>query len=420
MTPRASLLALEQVGIKLGLEQIRALLERLNHPDRAFPSVVIAGTNGKGSVTAMVERGLRASGYTTGRYISPHLVDLEERFCVNGVPLPVTTVDLLAARVMDAAQAMASPPSFFEATTALALEGFRDAAVNAAVLEVGLGGRLDATNAVPSRGVAITAVDYDHQAYLGHTIEEIAREKAGVIKPGGLAVLGENSAAVCRVVLNMADVQGARLVYAPEQVVAEAQMTDGRVRTTVTTPHARYDDLHLGLRGWHQLANAITAIRLLEELTVEGVFQIGTEAITIAVQDVVWPARLELIGDGDRAVLIDGAHNPAAAKVLSSYILEVFNRQLPIVIGAMRDKNIAEMLQALAPSAAAFICTSPDSPRAAAPADIAALVATHAPHVPAMQVPEPLEAVSIARTIGSPVVVAGSLYLAGEVRAKLT
>jgi dihydrofolate synthase/folylpolyglutamate synthase len=420
LTPRASLLALEQIGIKLGLEQIRTLLERLNHPDRAFPSVVIAGTNGKGSVTAMVERGLRASGYTTGRYISPHLVDLEERFCVNGVPLPVATVDVLAARIMDAARAMASPPSFFEATTALALEGFRDAAVNAAVLEVGLGGRLDATNAVPSRGVGITAVDYDHQAYLGHTIEEIAREKAGVIKPGGLVVLGENSAAVCRVVLDMADAQGARLIYAPEHVVADAEMTDGRVRTTVTTPHARYDDLHLGLRGWHQLANALTAIRLLEELTVEGVFQIGTEAITIAVQDVEWPARLELIGDGDQAVLIDGAHNPAAAKVLSSYILEVFTRPLPIVIGVMRDKNIAEMLQALAPAASTFICTSPDSPRAATPADIAALVAAHAPHIPAMEVPQPLEAVAIARTIGSPVVVAGSLYLAGEIRAKLT
>ena len=420
MTPRASLLALETIGIKLGLEQVRTLLDRLNHPDRAFPSVVIAGTNGKGSVTAMVERGLRASGYTTGRYISPHLVDLEERFCVNGTPLSSGIVDALAGRIMDAARTMASPPSFFEATTAMALEGFRDAAVNAAVLEVGLGGRLDATNAVPSRGVAITAVDYDHQSYLGHTLEEIAREKAGVIKPGGLVVLGENSATVCRVVLDMADAHGARLVYAPEQVVADAQMADGRIHATITTPHARYEGLHLGLRGWHQLTNAITAIRLLEELTVEGVFQVGTEAISIAVQDVVWPARLELLGEGDQAVLIDGAHNPAAAKVLASYILEVFARPLPIVIGAMRDKNIAEMVQALAPCASAFICTSPDSSRAATAADIGALVAAHAPQVPAMQASQPLEALAIARTIGSPVVVAGSLYLAGEIRAKLT
>jgi len=150
------------------------------------------------------------------------------------------------------------------------------------------------------------------------------------------------------------------------------------------------------------------------------VFQVGAEAISIAVQDVVWPARLELIGEGDQAVLIDGAHNPAAAKVLASYILEVFARPLPIVIGAMRDKNIAEMVQALAPCAAAFICTSPDSPRAATAADIAALVTAHAPQVPAMLASQPLEAVAIARTIGSPVVVAGSLYLAGEIRAKLT
>jgi len=420
LTPREFLFSLEQVGIKLGLDQIRTLLERLDHPDRAFPSVVIAGTNGKGSVTAMVERGLRASGYTTGRYISPHLVDLEERFCVGGLPLSAETVNLLAGRVMDVARTMASPPSFFEATTAIALEGFRDAAVNAAVLEVGLGGRLDATNAVPSRAVAITAVDYDHQAYLGHTLEEIAREKAGVIKPGGLVVLGENSATVCRVVLDMADAHGARLVYAPEQVVADARMDDGRICASITTPYARYEDVRLGLRGWHQLTNAITAIRLLEELTVEGVFQIGADAIRIAVHDVSWPARLELIGEGDEAVLIDGAHNPAAARVLASYILEVFARPLPIVIGAMRDKNIAEMLQALAPCASAFICTSPDSPRAATPGEIAALAAAHTPQIPVMKAASPVEALPIARTIGSPVVVAGSLYLAGEVRAKLT
>ena len=414
------MLALEQVGIKLGLDQIRTLLERLHHPDRAYPSVVIAGTNGKGSVTAMVERGLRASGYTTGRYISPHLVDLEERFCVNGAPLSGTVVDALAARVMGAAAGMAAPPSFFEATTALALEGFRDAGVNAAVLEVGLGGRLDATNVVPSRGVAITAVDYDHQAYLGHTIEEIAREKGGVIKPGGLAVLGENQAAVCRVVIEMADAVGARLVYAPEQVTTDARMVDGRVQATITTPHAHYQDLRLGLRGWHQLTNAITAVRLLEELTVTGVFEIGTEAISIAVQDVLWPGRLELIGDGDRAVLIDGAHNPAGAQSLASYILEVFARPLPIVIGVMRDKQIAEILRALAPCAAAFICTAVQSPRAATPEELAAIATDTAPDIPAQPAPDPLAAIEVARSLGSPVVVAGSLYLAGEVRSKLT
>ena len=420
MTPRASLLALEQVGIKLGLEQIRTLLERLDHPDRAYPSVVIAGTNGKGSVTAMVERGLRASGYTTGRYISPHLVDLEERFCVNGTPLTRTAVDVLTARVMDIAARMSPLPSFFEATTAIALEGFREAGVNAAVLEVGLGGRLDATNAVPARAVAITAVDYDHQAYLGHTLEEIAREKAGIMKPGALAVLGENSATVCRVVLDIAGATGARLVYAPERVVADARMVEGRVVVTVTTPHARYEELRLGLRGWHQLTNAITAIRLLEELAVDGVFQVGTEAIAIAVQDVVWPARLELIGTGDDAVLLDGAHNPAGAKALASYVQEVFERPLPIVFGAMRDKNVSEMIAALAPCAAGFVCTAPDSARAASPSEIAAAARTAAAGVPVLEAPQPLEAIAIARRLGSPVIVAGSLYLAGEVRSKLT
>ena len=162
MSARDYLLSLEQIGIKLGLNQIRALLETLGRPDLAFPSVVIAGTNGKGSVTAMVERGLRAAGYRTGRYISPHLVDLEERFAIDGRAIDPPTLETLAARIQLAAAVTASPPSFFEATTALALEAFRDARVDVAVLEVGLGGRLDATNAVESVAVAITAVDYDH------------------------------------------------------------------------------------------------------------------------------------------------------------------------------------------------------------------------------------------------------------------
>jgi dihydrofolate synthase/folylpolyglutamate synthase len=168
VSARASLFALETVGIKLGLEQIRALLEALGHPERTYPSLVIAGTNGKGSVTAMVERGLRAAGYRTGRYISPHLVRLEERFAIDGQPISSSRLDTLAEKVMGVASALAAPPSFFEATTALALEAFRRDAVDVAVLEVGLGGRLDATNAVESRAVAITAIDFDHQSYLGH------------------------------------------------------------------------------------------------------------------------------------------------------------------------------------------------------------------------------------------------------------
>jgi dihydrofolate synthase/folylpolyglutamate synthase len=416
---RAALLALEHVGIKLGLDQIRRLLDALNHPEREFPCLVIAGTNGKGSVTAMVEHGLRAAGYRTGRYTSPHLVYLEERFAIDGVPIDGATCDRAIERVLRAATGMDAPPSFFEATTALALDVFREAHVDVAVLEVGLGGRLDATNAVSSRAVAITAVDFDHQEYLGYTLEEIAREKAGVIKPGGLTVLGENPPAVCRVVLEVAGSVGAHLVYAPEGVSLEARMEAGRLRAAIETPHDRYPSVLLGLRGRHQVANAITAIRLLEELRAGGHFDVGHGAVERALEDVCWPARLEMIETAGGQVLIDGAHNPAGARALASYVHEAFDRRLPFVIGAMRDKEIDAMIAALAPASIQFVCAAAASPRATSPSDLLDIVRRVAPAVPASAAASPTEALDRARAHGSPVIVAGSLYLAGEIREKL-
>ena len=233
---RASLLALEQVGIKLGLDQIRALVAQLGRPDRAFPSLIVAGTNGKGSVTAMIERGLRAAGYRTGRFTSPHLVDLEERFAVNGEPITADALDASADRILDAARHLPAPPSFFEATTALALDVFCDVKVDVAVLEVGLGGRLDATNVVEATAAVITSVDFDHEQYLGHTLEAIAREKAGVIKPGAIVVLATNPPVVEGVVVAACEDAGASLIRARDDVTADVRMVDGRAHLTLATP----------------------------------------------------------------------------------------------------------------------------------------------------------------------------------------
>lgn len=419
-TARAALLQLEYVGIKLGLEQIRALLQSLGHPDRAYHTLVIAGTNGKGSVTAMVERALRAAGYRTGRYTSPHLVDLEERFAISGEPIGAAELDRVAEDVLAAAAALPSPPSFFEATTALALEVFRRHAVDIAVLEVGLGGRLDATNAVSPLAAAITSVDFDHQAYLGHTIEEIAREKAGIMKPGTLAVLGENSAPVCRVMIEAAAAIGARLVYAPDGVSVEARMIDGRLRMSARTPRASYSDVTLALRGRHQATNAVTAIRLLEEIDADGRISVTGGAIRTGLEDVSWPARLELVTWPGGSVLIDGAHNPAGARALTFYVLEAFNKPLPFVIGVMRDKDIDEMILAMKPAASQFFCTAARSPRAASPGELAAAVRRLCPETPVRVAPTAREALRAAAAIGSPVVVAGSLYLAGEIRAEVS
>jgi dihydrofolate synthase/folylpolyglutamate synthase len=420
VSSRDYLRSLEQIGIKLGLEQIRILLDSLGRPDLAFPSVVIAGTNGKGSVTAMVERGLRAAGYQTGRYTSPHLVDLEERFAIDGRPISPGDLDALATRIESAARELAAPPSFFEATTALALESFRAARVDVAVLEVGLGGRLDATNAVDSVAAAITAVDFDHEEYLGHTLEAIAGEKAGIIKPGGLAVLGENPDVVRGVVARAAEDRRARLVYAPEGVTVDARMRDGRLTLTLETPRAAYRDVRLGLRGRHQVANAVVAARLLEELAAGAAFAIPSAAVRTALELASWPGRLELFRRQGRDVLLDGAHNPAGARALASYVREVFPGRLPFVVGAMRDKQVAGILAELAPVASGFIGTTAGSPRAATPESIVETARRVAPAINAEAVSSPMEALERASTRGSPVVVAGSLYLVGEIRAKLS
>lgn len=420
MSSRDYLTSLEQIGIKLGLDQIRALLVALGRPDLAYPSLVIAGTNGKGSVTAMVERALRAAGYRTGRYTSPHLVDLEERFALDGRSIAPAELDRLAARIERAGASLPAPPSFFEATTALALEAFREARVDIAVLEVGLGGRLDATNAVASTAVAITAVDFDHEAYLGHTLEAIAGEKAGVIKPHGLAVLAANPPTVREVVARVCDAQDARMVYAPDGVSVDAVMIDGRTVASVRTPRGAYEQVRLGLRGRHQIANAVVATRLLEELTAAGSCAVPAAAIRTGLEAVEWPGRLEWRRWQGRDVLIDGAHNPAGARALAAYLEEAFGRPLPFVIGAMSDKHVAGMLTALAPAASRFLCTAVRSRRALAPDAIAALARDVAPTVAVETVASPIDAVAAAAAYGQPVVVAGSLYLAGEIRAKLS
>jgi dihydrofolate synthase/folylpolyglutamate synthase len=427
MTAREYLFSLEQIGIKLGLEQIRLLVVALDCPDLAFPSIVVAGTNGKGSVSAMIERGLRDAGYRTGRYTSPHLTSIEERVAIDGLAITPAAFDRIAARVRLAATTLPFPPSFFEATTAVALEAFRDAHVDVAVLEVGLGGRLDATNAVTPVLSVITSVDLDHQEYLGRSIETIAAEKAGIIKPRVPTVLGANSDVVRAVVEKIAAERGGRLLYAPDGVTVRATMYDGKTSLTLTTPVAAGPPLTLGLRGRHQIDNAITATRALEALDAGGLLRVPPASRRAALEQVEWPARLEMRywrqPEADQAsieVLIDGAHNPAGAEALARYLNEAFGRPLPIIFAAMADKDIDGMLRALIPCARGFICTAPRSPRAA-PADaLAARVAALAPGTPVMTAATAALALAGAARFGAPIVVAGSLYLAGEIREVLS
>jgi len=405
--------------MKFGLEAIAALCEALDHPERAFRSIVIAGTNGKGSVTVMIETALRAAGHRTARYTSPHLVRLEERFVVFGEEVSTGDLRGAVARVQEAVESLlqtgvlATLPTFFECATAAAFELFRRRGVGVAVLEVGLGGRLDATNVVMPIAAAITSIDFDHQAQLGNTIEAIAREKAGGIKPGIPVVCGPLPPDAERVVRETCGERGARMVRAPE-VVRMTQRDDGAI--DVATEQRLLDGVRLALRGRHQQENAAVAVALLDELARAGII-VPDAAVREGLSRAVWPARLERFRVDGADVLLDAAHNPAGARALAAYLAEIGWTDVTLVFGALQDKDVRGMLDALAPLCKAVICTTAQTPRAF-PAEALAAVATEvvAGRARVEAIGDPAAALARARRGGGPVVAAGSIFLIGPLR----
>ena len=425
MDPIAYLFGLELFGMHFGLERIQALARALGHPEQAYRRVVVAGTNGKGSVTVMTETALRAAGHRVARYTSPHLVHIEERFVIDGRPVPTDALRDAADTVRRAAESLvargelAAPPTFFEATTAVAFELFRRAAVDIAVLEVGLGGRLDATNIGPPLAAAITNIDLDHQQYLGRSIAEIAREKAGVIHPGAITILGDLNPEVDRVVSETCRERGAPLVRVAEAARTVSELRpDGRMLVELRTGTRAYSRVALGLRGRHQLGNALTAAVLLEALDAAGV-AVPQSAVERGLVEARWPGRLELFALGARQVLLDGAHNPAGARALAGYLREMYPRGLPIVFAAMRDKDATGMLAALAPAATAFVLTEARNPRTLRVADLSACAREAAVQVPLVADADPARALDAALADAPVVCVAGSIFLVGEARSLL-
>ena len=396
------LFSLEQFGIKFGLDSIRALLARLGNPDHAFRSIHIAGTNGKGSVTSMVDAVLRRAGHSSARYTSPHLVDLSERFVINGEPVTPAELERAASEVRDAIETaiadgiLSAKPTFFEATTAMAFDMFRRAGVEFAVIEVGLGGRLDSTNVIEPVVAAITSIDFDHQQYLGNTLAEIAGEKAGIIKPGVPVVVGDLVPEAFAVVERISRERGAELIRAGDS---------GR----------DYGPITLGLRGAHQTGNAKVAMRVLETLGRTGV-DIPDRAIVDGLTTVTWPGRLEhrTLSNG-REIVLDAAHNPAGAAALASYLHSLGGPRPTLVFGAMRDKDLNGMLTVLLPAFGRMIVTRPSNPRAADPEELAARVRAMAPALPVEIVPAPAAALAAATTTPPLVVVAGSIFLLGDI-----
>ena len=424
MDSRAWLAHLEQFGIKLGLDTITAIAGALGHPERACPVLHVAGTNGKGSVSAMAGHALTSSGLVTARYTSPHLVRLEERFAVDGRPVPAASLDAALDQVrstvaeLRSAGVLSVEPTFFEATTAAAFVLFRAAGAQLAVIEVGLGGRYDATNIVAPLVTAITSVDFDHQAQLGTTLAAIAGEKAGTIKPGVPVVVGPLAAEARAVVEAAAREQAAPLLDAFAGVGVVAHLDRGHFEVTITTPVRRYGPLRLALAGRHQVDNAVVAVRLLETAAERGVGVTG-EAIERGLTDARWPARLEVVDTPLGRILIDGAHNPAGARALTSYLEDVYPNGLPLVVGVMGDKALDQMLATLAPVARPLVLTRAPGARAADPHQLAAIARSIAPGIDVFVEPDVDTALSRAWSHGPLIVVAGSLHLAGDVLARL-
>jgi dihydrofolate synthase/folylpolyglutamate synthase len=415
------LFALENFGIKLGLDNITSLCAGLGHPERSFTSLHVAGTNGKGSVTAMAHAALRAAGVHAGRYTSPHLSDLSERFVVGDRPVETAALEAVVDDVLACADRLQAtgvlpvPPTFFEATTAAAFELFRRAGVEVGVIEVGLGGRFDATNVISPVAGAITTIDFDHQQHLGHTLEAIAFEKAGIIKPGMTIVLGGLVREARDVIARVAGDRGATLVESATDSRCAAEMTGGRARVTIETPNGTYGPVTLGLRGVHQAKNAVVAVRLLESAASSGV-RMSRAAIEQGLAAARWPARLELIElEDNRHVLLDAAHNPEGARALAAYLQRWHPERPPLVIGVMRDKSVAEIVGTLLPHVSSIIATAAPTPRAIPPDDLARHLRAAGARDVAVE-PDPSRAIERALEMSPMVCVAGSIFLVGAVR----
>jgi dihydrofolate synthase / folylpolyglutamate synthase len=412
----AYLYRLQKHGIKLGLVTMTALMVRLGMPQTRYRTLHIAGTNGKGSTAAMAAAVLQAAGYRVGLYTSPHLVEFRERIRVNGEMIAESRV----AQLTEQLQALCQPdlsPTFFEYTTAMAFQYFADSGVDVAVLEVGLGGRFDATNVVMPMACAVTTISLDHQEYLGTTCSSIAFEKAGILKPRVPVVLGRIEDDAWRTIE-----QAARERQAPVFRLNEDFRTEGEEpqQFSYRGLGMQYDGLTCVLEGRHQLDNAACALALLGAAAPKGI-AVTAEAVRAGLRAVNWAGRLEVV-DRRPTILLDGAHNPAAATALADSLTRSDrshpSRPVVLVLGMMRDKDHRGFVEPLRDLVDEVVLTQADLPRAATAQELRASLEGLLPHphlVPAIS-----DAMALARQLATPdglVCVTGSLMLVGECKA---
>jgi dihydrofolate synthase/folylpolyglutamate synthase len=403
----AWLYGLQRFGIKLGLENIHRLLDELSlgslgsarglramfggTPNISPKVIHVAGTNGKGSVCAMIDSICRAQGYRTGLFISPHLITFRERIRINGEMISEDLVAEGLTTIRDLIADWDPHPTFFEVTTALALKHFGDAKIDITILETGLGGRLDATNAVQSDVSVITPIGLDHEMWLGHTLAEIAGEKAGIIKP--------------RV----------PVISAPQQLQAEKIIRERAAEcdSPVQFVNQTYHGSLVALRGEYQKQNAALATAAIHAANID----VKEKAIVRGLATIEWPARFQ---KWDERTIIDGAHNPDAARILALTWREVFGDQkATLVLAALSDKDLHGICKAVAPITASVLLPKIRSERAVEPGELAKIFSAITPSLPSSISSTIDDALVLARAKPNPILITGSLHFAGEVLAHL-
>ena len=407
----------------LGLHRTVAMMEALGNPHMKFPSVHIAGTNGKGSVAAMIEAILRASGLVTGMYTSPHLARVEERIRINGVPARSTIFDFLATDVRITEELLLANGvldralTTFEFLTCCAFLRFARRKVDIAIIEVGLGGKLDATNVIQPLCGVITSISLDHQQYLGNTIRKIAAEKAGIIKKGIPVISGCGDPDAVEVVRRRAKaVKTTLLELGHELLVQNTRMRGGRAMMDLQTPMRHYKNLNLSLNGEFQTQNAALAVAAVEAL---GHFRVREDHIRRGLSDMRWEGRLDEY-PAARRTLLDGAHNPAAAAVLRDYLEKRKESEVHMVFGAMRDKNVRELGSILFPAAKRIYLTPLLNTRAALPEEIADMFPDYRERMTICRNPKTALSAAWANCPPSGLaLITGSLYLVGDLLARV-
>jgi dihydrofolate synthase/folylpolyglutamate synthase len=430
----AALTSRGRFGISLGLERVEAILDELDHPERSLHGALVGGTNGKGSVVAMARSVLGAAGLRVGTMPKPHLVSYRERIAIDGRPLDEARFARAVRRVLPAVDRVAGrlgAPTEFEVLTAAAFAELARGGVDLVLVEVGMGGRLDATNVLDAGVAAITNVQLDHERYLGPTLAAIGTEKAAIIKRGNLAVTGAGGRGL-RPIAERARDLGVPLALVgprrPYRATLRQAGWDGLL-VDLHSPAGVLSGVRIGLLGSHQATNAAIALALLDALPADAerrgapLANVTEDAIRAGLRDARWPGRLELLrGTPCGDVLLDGAHNPAGARALARALEELGMRRFPLMLGAMRGKRVRDMLRALAPLEPVPVFTAIEDPGARSPQqllDVWRSVGAGPAHVAANPADALERAAGLRSRPGQPVVVAGSLYLVGAVRAML-